>query len=74
MDILVSKSEENYCVQPVAIEKEFSECWLNFVTLQMDKDLFIKVLERIHLVIPHLREPVRLMDFFVDVYNNGVVV
>jgi U3 small nucleolar RNA-associated protein 19 len=53
----------------------FSECWLSFLTLPFDADLYQKILEIMHKkVMPFMTNPSALMDFMVDAYNSGGLV
>jgi U3 small nucleolar RNA-associated protein 19 len=53
----------------------YSECWLAFLTLPFDSELYQKILEMIHKkVMPSMTNPSALMDFMVDAYNSGGLV
>jgi U3 small nucleolar RNA-associated protein 19 len=53
----------------------FSESWLAFLTLEFDRNTYIKILEILHKkVVPFIHNPHSLMDFLVDAYNAGGLV
>ncbi|KAI8915824.1 CBF/Mak21 family-domain-containing protein [Gorgonomyces haynaldii] len=55
--------------------KMFSECWIMFLKHSMNATTYKLVLEMMHTkLIPFMEEPVLLMDFLVDAYDQGGLV
>ena len=55
-------------------KRVFSDCWISFLRQHLSDDIYKAVLESLHQkLIPQLSEPVLLMDFLVDAYDNGGV-
>ena len=53
-------------------EKAYSECWISFLSNPLPAKLYASILERLdEQVLPNLKEPTLLMDFYVDAYNTG---
>lgn len=75
-DLTSKESKKNKSVADFKIYKRaFSDCWLAFMTLPMNTATYTQVLEILHAnLIPHLSEPVQLMDFLVDAYDGGGLV
>eukprot|EP00842_Homolaphlyctis_polyrhiza_P003115 jgi/Hompol1/3804/HPOL_003357-RA len=56
-------------------KKAFSSCWLAYMRHPLSKQTYRAILESLHQqIIPHLTQPVLLMDFLVDAYNTGGIV
>ena len=52
--------------------KAYSECWLELLGLPFQSKIYESILEILdEKVLPNLKEPALLMDFYVDAYNTG---
>ena len=52
--------------------KAYSSCWLEFLGLPFQAPVYESILEILDdKVLPNLKEPTLLMDFYVDAYNSG---
>eukprot|EP01135_Chromosphaera_perkinsii_P003214 Nk52_evm21s238 gene=Nk52_evmTU21s238 len=71
-DIENSNSE---LLSDVVLKRAFSDCWLGFLRLPLDTNLYKLILLNIHThVLPFLNKPNHLMDFLTDSYDVGGVV
>jgi hypothetical protein len=65
-------TKSNQILNPISCKKYFSDSWLGFLSMKLDQNTYLQVLELLHQkVIPNLINPVSLMDFLVDSYNGG---
>ncbi|KAH9247494.1 hypothetical protein BASA81_014912 [Batrachochytrium salamandrivorans] len=55
--------------------RAYSDCWLAFMRNALPREIYKSCLESLHQkIIPHLAEPVHLMDFLVDAYNTDGII
>ncbi|KAI8929822.1 CBF/Mak21 family-domain-containing protein [Entophlyctis helioformis] len=71
----MDNSKNNSLDRALNYQRAFSDCWLAFMRYPLPKDIYKAILESLHQkIIPHLHQPVLLMDFLVDAYNSGGIV
>jgi hypothetical protein len=69
----LNEDKTNYVLNPQQYQKEFSNCWLAFLSLPMKASVYQAILECLHQkVLPYMFSPTSLMDFMVDAYDNGI--
>jgi hypothetical protein len=55
-----------------AHKKSFSECWLALLRIPMEVEDHKRILHYMHMnIIPHMSEPVLLVDYLADSYGAG---
>jgi len=68
-------SESKRIFQLSSHKKVFGECWLAFLRIRLPLDIYKSVLSKIDShIIPHMKNPLLLMDFLTSSYSTGGII